>query len=259
MEKTRIYLSSIAIYAALITVSYALRLGGDPHFIDIVNIITFVTPVFMLVFGGIAIRYFGLGSLQGKGAFFITLASFTWLLGDVSWIFTSSIITTLGNILYLVGYPLYGIGILYGIIIASPDFFKDRKRLFFIGFIVAATLFVYLRFFPFTWDPQASLIDNFSISSYVIGDSLLIIMLIPLLSTIFEGAYSHAWILFCIGTLLNLFADIYYALKSATYQNGDMIDLLWYFATLCYAAGAVVLKHNAQKAINKASAKAKKA
>ncbi|MFH2020614.1 MAG: hypothetical protein ABIJ34_04320 [archaeon] len=256
MENSKKYTLFIIIYAILIACIYIFRVGGEKYFEPLTNIVNLVTGLITLVFGYLAIRYFGMKTLQGKSILVLSASVFIWLLADMLWsIIFGDAIVSFADVLYLMGYPLMFLGVYYGILIVKEDFFSDRKRvLLVLGAIVLCGL-LYFKFFPLAWDPESSAVVNIVTSGYVLADMLLIIPVILLVALVIGGSFSYPWILIGVAVFLDIIGDFYYNLNSATYSKGDLVDVVWYLGYLLFAIAFIHMKANAESLLKIADKK----
>jgi hypothetical protein len=249
MKKIKRVILLLFVYSLVISTIHYFRIGNDYYDLitTIINVITGLIPIY---FGYLALRYFGLKTLQGKSILFITLTMFLWLLGDIIWVIVKEVVVSVADIVWLVGYPLFGLGVFYGIKVAYPDYFSEKKKMIILSLILVVLIIVYFKFFPLSWDNEISIVENIVTFGYIFADLLLVIFIVLLISLVFSGVYSQGWIVIGIGALMWWIGDIYYAINYETYVGGDLIDLVWYFGFLFYALGLILLKHNAEKITN---------
>jgi hypothetical protein len=248
MEKIKKYLIAPAIYFILIFLVYYFRLGGE-QFDSITLVISVVTPLITILFGYIALRYFSIRTSQGKCIFFLVLASVFWLLGDFIWDYIDSNVVSAADYFYWIGYILVVVAMFFGVRVINPLLLNDKKK---VGIVLAILLVftsVYFNFFPLIWDSEISLRENIGTYAYIIADLLILLSAMFLLFFITSGSYKIPWILIAIGTLLDWIGDAYYALNYETYSVTDLVDTTWLLSYLLWAAAFILMKHNAQKAL----------
>jgi len=249
MEKIKKIIWFLIAYALIISVIHYFRTGGE-QYDNITAIINIITPLIPLYFGYSTVKYFGLKTIQGKSALCILITMIFWLIGDMVWLLNENAVVSIADALWLGAYPILCLAILYGIKTFSPDFFRQKKRLAVLGLILVALVIVYFKFFPLAWDFNVSIIENIVISGYIIVDLLLLAFIVLLVSLVFSGFYSLAWIAIAVGIIGTLTGDLYYAINYETYASGCLIDLAWYFGYLFYGLGLALMEHNAKKALN---------
>ena len=253
MKKIHLIIASIFVYASIISIIHYFRIGGENYYDLITTIINVISLLIGVYFGFKTIRYFGIKSLQGKSSLFITLNLFLFLIGDLFWMIYEEAVVSWADVFWLTAYPILGIGIYYGFKIIDPDFFRRKKDLAIIILMLLILLFSYFKFFPLVWDPEITIVENIVTYGYIVVDLILlefIFLLLFLIYTLRQGAYSRTWIALAIGSVFILVADIYYAINYETYTNGDLIDLGWYFGYLFYALSLILVKHHTEIIVN---------
>jgi hypothetical protein len=250
MENLRMYSILLLAYAGMVAGLYFFKVGGDsfPSIAIAVNYISLLTALF---FGYKSVKHFGLGSLQGKSLFFIFLALVMWLLGDIFWDLSGDAVVSLGDIFYYSYYPLVAVGIILGVQIASPDFFRGPKRLLLLAGTFVIASFLYFNYFPLSWDSSVDFITNAATHGYNIADFLLLLCIILILSLALSGIYSRVWMAAGAGALFFWMGDVMYALTYDTYVSGSAIEVLWIYGILCFAWAFILSTHHAQAALSR--------
>lgn len=227
-----ILLISFFILAGLI---FIFRPGGEEKLTMINNILTIAFPLFTVIVSFLLVRKLGTSGLQARAVLFLFLGFLSWLIADILWMIFNSAVVSPADIFYLLGYALVFVGIIYGVRLSSPDLFKNKLRGIIFLFIMALLIVGYFYFFPLSWDSEISVLENILTSGYIIADLLLIIPLILLCYSLFEGRLSRGWILIFLGTVISLAGDLWYAKNYALYEAGtNAIDLVWYAGYLVW-------------------------
>ncbi|MEM4266572.1 MAG: hypothetical protein QW404_00765 [Candidatus Nanoarchaeia archaeon] len=257
MDKTKKYLIFLITYSLIITGIYVFRIGGK-HFIALTTIINYVTLMVPLLFGYLTIKSLGLKNQIGKSALFLSLSIISLLLGDFLWDLSGRAVLSIADVFYFSYYPLLIIGIVIIIKSFSPTFFKKRKKLYFFGLISLAALLIYVKFFPVSWNYEASVIENIVTYGYTIADFSLIFLIFLIVPLIFSEVYRQTWI--CVGLSLITYwsGNIIYSIMYDTYKQGDLVDLIWLFSYLVFAWALILLRYNAEKVLGKIESKLEK-
>ncbi|MBN1896097.1 MAG: hypothetical protein JW789_00025 [Candidatus Aenigmarchaeota archaeon] len=237
----------IALYAIMIVAIHIMHPGDAEFYWNLttaVNIVTAIIPIFI---GLVAIRHFGISSLQGKSILFIVLMIISWLVADVIWTLSGDALVSAADIFYLAGYPLLMIAIVYGIMIIDPDILTEKKKILMLSLISVILVAAYFSFFTFSWDPEITFLENVLVGGYVVADILIIIPTLFLISNVLSGTFSKPWLFIAAANLLNLVGDIIYNINYETYAGGDPLDLTWYIAYLLYGAAFIVMIHETGK------------
>ncbi len=237
----------ISFYAIAIIVVHLLRPGGAEFYDSLTTAINVVTVLVPIAIGIVAARHFGLSSFQGRSVSLITAALVLWLAADMLWLLSEEAIVSIADAFYLAGYPVMMVAIVYGIRTISHDLIRDTKKMALLSLVSIILVAIYLSFFPFSWDPEITLIENVLIAGYVVADIVLLIPTVFLVSQAFSGTFSRPWMLIAGANILNLLADVFYNINYETYAGGDLIDVVWYVAYLLYGAAFIMMRHETEK------------
>ena len=231
-------LVSLILGFLIVTLIYIFEPGGEEIFNILTYIITIGLPLLAVIQSACLIKIFGTKSLQGRAILFLTIAFFCWMVGEILWAISGEAVVSFADIAYLLYYPFVMVSIFQGIMISTPDIFRNKKKIIFLILITVVAVGVYFYFFPFAWDFKISFIENLVTGGYVIADMLLVIPLIFLSYSLISGKLSLGWILIGLGIISTLIADLWYAQNYEIYASGkQFIDLLWYlmFFLVIYA------------------------
>jgi len=228
---------------------YFLRPGSKEMFNALTSIITIVIPFIAVIVGILLIRALGVRSLQGKAVLFLTLGFFSWGLADTIWTFMGQETVSAADIFYFLGYILLMIGIFFGLKLSNPDLFKNFRKTSLLTGIIIILMLAYFYFYPFSWDPGVSFLENLTTAGYLIMDLLLVIPLVFLVYSLLSGALSLAWLFIGLGVISTLIADLWYAKNYQSYAAGDPIDLLWYLGYFFFVYALVHFRRANDKAM----------
>ena len=251
MRKIDTQLILLVLGFVIVTLIYIFEPGGETILKATANLTTVALPLTAVALGTYLVKTLGTKSLQGKAILFITMGFVSWTIAEILWIIYEQAVVSFADIFYLLFYPLLVIGILYGIKMSDPNIFKEKKRILILSLVTIAIIASYLYFFPLSWDPEISFIENLVTGGYVIADMLLIIPLVFLCYSLLSGTLSIGWIIFAGGIVTMLIADLWYALNYEIYTSGKQyIDLVWYLSYFFFIYALIQFKR-AQEQVKK--------
>ena len=237
-------------YAFVVTLLHILRIPSNYYGV-VCDAIMLITSLISLLIGYFTVKHFGVDSAQGKSILFITLAILFWFIGDTLWVLVFSEATvSVADVFYLVGYPLFGVGIYFGITTFYPALLNDPKKVIPASIVFLIVSLLYFRMVPVAWDGSVSMLENIVSNGYVLVDLVLLAAVISLAASTFTGMFNYPWMIVALGTAAFLSGDIYYAINQKAYQHGNLIDLAWYFGVLLYGVAFVMMKRRAERAFS---------
>lgn len=243
------FLYALGGFTVLITLIHLFRWGGGAYD-SITSWINILASVIGVIAGVSAMRHFGLKNDQGKAILLITIQLAIWFIADMLWTFVfEEAVVSISDVLWILGYPLIFVATLYGIRSIDPDYFKNWPRLVFSIAVILLIVFLYLKAFPLAWDSEISVAENLSTGAYTIGDIVLMIPVVLLISLVITGFYSIPWVLIGLGIVSTFIGDVIYTINYETYAGGDLVDVLWYLQYILFAAAFIVLTHKSHKII----------
>jgi hypothetical protein len=206
---------------------FAFKPGGEEVFNIFNRLITLLLPLMAILLGIYLLKVFSTKSLQGKAILFFTISFFLYWIGDIIWMFYKEAVVSPADIFFLLFYIPFMVAIICGIRMSNPDTFTNKRKIIILSLITLVIIAAYLIFFPFSWDPAVSFIENLVTAGYVVGDLILIIPLVFLCYSLLSGALSFGWVLIFFGYALTIVGDLGYALNYSSYAAGNLIDLTW--------------------------------
>jgi len=233
----------------IVSLIHFLKPGSKEMLSTLISIIAIVIPFIAVIVGILLIRALGVRSLQGKAALFLTLGFFSWGLADTIWTFMGQETVSAADIFYFLGYILLMIGIFFGLKLSNPDLFKNFRKTSLLTGIIIILMLAYFYFYPFSWDPGVSFLENLTTAGYLIMDLLLVIPLVFLVYSLLSGALSLAWLFIGLGVISTLIADLWYAKNYQSYAAGDPIDLFWYLGYFFFVYALVHFRRANDKAM----------
>ncbi len=246
-DRIEIALAGIIVYAAAIAAVHLLRPGSEEFYAGpLTTWINIITVLIAIGAGALCLRYFGVRNYQGRSVLALTSTNALWLIADMVWTYSGDALVSWADVLYLAGYPLIMAGIFFGIKTFNPEFTHERRKIAILAAVSIIVSAVYLFVFPLSWDPELTPLENALVAGYVVADIVILVPTVFLVSQVLSGFFSRPWTLIAAATIMNIAADIYYNLNYDTYTGGDLIDVVWYFAYLTYAAAFLLLYRGAR-------------
>lgn len=246
--KTNKHIAMFIGYAFLILIVHRFMQLNHP----LIHSAMLITPLFVFIYGYDSVRFFGMGSHQGKTIFFITLAIFFAWVGRIIWTLADESLLSTAHIFYFALRPAFALAIFYALKVVNPDFFNDRKRMFKITISVIGLLATYFLVFSFERDISLSQIENLILYGYYIADSFLfafIVLAAYFVMLFSKGSYKYHWLALGAGALTFLISQIYYVQNYKAYFAGHIVDLGWNFGYLLFALSFILAKKEAEKSI----------
>lgn len=197
---------------------------GD-SLVIIFSLIAFVSGLYVY-------KIHGFSSIQGKALIFITLGTFFWFLGEFTWgiyeivLGIEAPVASIADAFWIIGYPLFLLGFYYVLKLALTSLYK--KRLIVLAIIIAlvASFMTYLSM-PTLTDIEMSFAEKASTAGYVIGDMLILVALMVVITYLIGSKFAKSWSIIFLAMLMVTIADIYYMNFLEIYETGNLIDILW--------------------------------
>lgn len=236
----------VVIFAVVTAIIYFFRLLGDnmPVF---GSIVTTVAGLLSVATGIYALRRLGLDSLHGKSVLVLVIANFLWVVADLTWLTVNKLaLVSFSDILWLAAYPLFFFGILFGIQAFVGNIFKSKIRLVVAGILTVVLGGLYLYFFPLSWNPEMTDVENMVSIGYVLGDLFLILPLILLVCISFGERFSLSWVLIGLSLIFTLVDDMSYVFNPDGYFAGSLVDLVRFAAYILYAISFIYMRNSVE-------------
>ena len=241
MKKTLIGLVVLLAFVSADILMFVLKPMGANFFI-VVDITNIVLAFVAICFGVSAFRLHGYKNLQGKAILFLTIAVLCWFLGEVLWAYYEIILgikspmASFADLVWLLGYPLFAIGLYNAWRITEISVARNTKIFAFLVCVAVLGLASVFLGWPTVADQQISLPEKIVSISYVLGDVILIIGCIVVLWSFQGGSLGRPWLIISFSLILSSVADIVYSYLGTAYLAGNWIDLLWHadYAILAY-------------------------
>jgi len=221
-------ITSLSIISVIIL--YLLAPLGENFFVVGDSVVT-LCSFFAFVAGIWAARAYGIRSAQGKALLLLSLGVFLWFMGELTWSVYEVVlgaekpVASIADVFWLLGYAVFIVGFYYILKVGGISSRRKSAFLTVIAIIVATTL-VYMSL-PTLFDEGLSLEEKISTAGYIIGDMLLLVSLIVIIGYMWGSRFAKAWSIILFAFLLSTIADVYYTLFLATYETGNIIDILW--------------------------------
>lgn len=214
----------------------------DEKFYLISDLIIIVFSFLAVVFGLYAFKLHGFNSVQGKALLFLTIGTFFWFLGETTWgiyeivLGVEKPVASVADIFWIIGYPLFFTGLYYVFKVSSVPLNKKR----FVALSVVLILVTYYLIglaIPNLIDEKISLVEKVSTAGYVIGDMILLLAVIVIITYLFGGKFAKSWNIILLAIFMSTIADIYYMNFLDVYETGSLIDILWNLDYILLALG----------------------
>jgi len=243
--KTRI---SLFIFAfILVSIAYIFE-AEKQTFLN--QILFLIFPVFAVLTGILAVKIYGLKSIAGKSLLAMTLGIACWAIGGIIWcayaLLNIDPFPSIADVFFLLGYLLVLLGLYMEFKKAQIQLSQLKKSTIILGLLITFVLTVIVFYFGIymAYDSSVGFLENVVAMSYGIADLILIIgSLFALLMTraYRGGKFSEFWMIVIAVFVLNLAADILFAIFSVPYTENAKpyiyIDLLWIAGYLLFAYG----------------------
>ncbi len=248
---TGVLLAGVALYT----------FGFDGGFFGLPARVVYVAaPAIAFVSGVYAVLAYGTDNRYGRALGWVTAGFAAWLAAEILFIVLEvsglSPFPSVADVLFLLGYPLVLIGLYDLMKLGEIEWTLERKVMAGIIGILLSVLVAYFGIYK-VYDPELPLLDNALGMGYGVADLVLILAALIVAVTALdmkEGALYTCWMIFTIGLAITLGADIFYAIFSPQYADGNyfarQVDLAYMASYLImgwafYATGYVINKANA--------------
>ena len=241
---------SVSVLFGIFSLAYLSLEYGSPAFNATVFFGNVILPAMVAALGFLTLRWVRPSTSAGKSVLFLSLGMLFWGLGDVAWSAYKYTLISLADILYLLGYLMIFIALVIGIRMSSPDVFHDRKKSsLLIGGLLVICL-AYFYFYPLSWDPGVSFIENLVTAGYVIADLMIIVPAAFLCYSLFSGELSGPWILILVALVIGVAGDMWYISNYELYEQGGkfLADLGWYAMYFLFAYSFLLFRKTQESA-----------
>ncbi len=212
-----------------------------------------LAPTTALGGGIVAIKEYGLRSLQGKILLTIVCGIFGWFIGEVLWTYYELIAKTdpypsLADWFYLVSYIPFCIGLLWELKFLRHKVHKPLPYTLRLLLTMLAILFSGMALYFGVWQaikPEYSILENAVAISYGVADIALVLMSLIVVVVTLEmrgGKFVGPWWWFLAGIGCTFVADIGFAMFTPQYETMQAfykptLDTIWIVGYLAMAYG----------------------
>jgi hypothetical protein len=225
---------------------------GDENYIieDVLSTLLTLPPV---IFGYYAYKIHGAGNAQGKALLAITIASFMWFLAQIAWsvyeIFLdiSAPTGSIADLIWIVGYPILAIGLIYVWKIISVS--VGRNKLILLSALAIGITLVGVVFSSNIIYTDSTELEKIINISYIAGDFIIIFLIAAVLVHSFGSQMSKAWTILAIAMVLVVAADIFYANLGSEYETGNFLDTLYDLGYLLMGYAFLTYRTNIENVI----------
>lgn len=245
----------VFVVSVLLFYGLSLTVGANEDNKLMADLIYLFAPFIAFVIGVFAVKTYGIGNMQGKSMFFLTLSMFFLFIGEGFWFHLQYIQNiepdySLADIFFLLSYPLSFVGIF--IKLKTSDIHlkdlmsmsKKKNSIFFIPTLAVA--FVAVSYFGIfkVYDPAVGLLENAVFMFYGFGDLVIILgcLLVMFIAMEFKGGkFSFVWLLLVFSYFSTLIGDILYAIyRNSMYEESlvskVVLDVFWMLGYFVFAA-----------------------
>lgn len=212
-----------------------------------------LAPATTVAGGLVAVKEYGLRSLQGKIILVIVLGIFSWFVGEVFWTYYELVAKTdpypsAADWFYLLGYVPLGIGLLWELKFLRHKVHKALSYTLRLLLTMLAILFSGVALYFGVWQaikPEYSALENGVAISYGVVDIALVLMSLTVVIVTLEmrgGKFVGPWWWFLAGLGCTFVADIGFAMFTPQYETmvsyyKPILDTIWIVGYLAMAYG----------------------
>lgn len=238
----------LVVLFGVISLFYSTRIGGRYYSI-ITSGLALVPPMLAWVYGFRAANTFNSTNKHRRSLQLISAGLLFWFLGELAFFFFQYMahidpFPSVADLSYIAGYVLLWAGLSMEIRINKASL-KDFNQYiqFLIGLIMALLVGAVVYFGVFlAFVASEPLLNNIVVMSYGFGDLILIAPTLYVLKMAVDyrgGRLFMSWALILIALLLNLSADVSFAIYRNAYTMGlwpyNMIDIIWALTYMLFA------------------------
>lgn len=246
------------------TILYSTRLGGAQNAL-LTNAAALFPPMLAALYASKLAYTYKLGTPHGKSFLLISTGLLLWLIGEgaffvFQFLFAIDPYPSVADYAFIAGYLLLFAGFMYEIKINKASLKGINQYIKFLITIIVSLLVLAVIYFGvfLAYKPEDSLLANAVAAGYGFADIALIVPILYILKMAVDyrgGKLFTSWGLVLIALLMNLYADIFFAVFRDQYSAFEwpynMIDLVWVTSYLLLAYAFF----NAAHAIRMARAK----
>lgn len=227
---------------------YSTRFGGSNNGI-LTNGAALLPPLFAVLFASRLAYTYKVHTPHGKSFLLISTGLLFWFIGNAAfftfqYLFNIAPFPSIADVATIAGYFLLFTGLMYEIRInraSLKDFNQFVKLLITIIVCMLVLAVIYFGIF-LAYKPTDPLLTNAVAAGYGFADIALIVPSLYVLKMAVDyrgGKLFNSWGLVLIALLMNLYADVFFAIFRDQYRAGDwpynMIDLVWVTSYLLFA------------------------
>ncbi|MBM3256602.1 MAG: hypothetical protein FJZ04_04015 [Candidatus Moranbacteria bacterium] len=223
---------------------------------------TFLPPLIAAFCGTYAVKTYNLNNPHAKAIAILSLGVFFWFIGEFIWFIFEYFLDkdpfpSIADFFYLIAYPILLIGLF--VELKTNKVSWDLKKAL-VGALFAVVFSVLVFYFGIylAFDPEETLINNLVAIAYGLGDLILIIFTLNILTIVLgykKGKLCLPWICILAGFFALLAADILFAVYRKEYEEFlvpyRLLDLGWTAGFLLIAYGFYNIGFEVKKAAAK--------
>lgn len=202
-----------------------------------------VTPIMVIVLGGILVLRYGIKGNHSIAWIFFTLAFASWFAGEMTYSYEQEydfedISTFTSEFFFIAGYPLFFAFTMF--------YLRPRKRVISKNIILISSLVGVALVIPtlyVTFDVGDEILSDIEIALFAMYPILDAIILVPSIIAVvlfFRGQVNLLWTMVLFGTIFLVMADTSYLvfLVEENYYPGHPLDILYIWSYILFALGA---------------------
>lgn len=223
---------------------------GGLRFADIQNLFFILFSFIAFAAAALNIRIFGVKAVEGRVWLFLTIGMLFWFLSEAAWFVNQSLfgITPFPSMSVL----FFGLGFLF-LFAALLTEFSIIKALInppvLLYPLVLSVFFALPSFFssivPFITAPQYAGLPGLLSALFPLADILLFFLALVIITVFWGSRASVHWTIIGVSLAFFAVADSLFPhleLSRLYYQQFFVLDLLWFFAYLLFAFGALIYR-----------------
>lgn len=219
--------------------------------IELLRYASILSSLLLAFSGGLySLDKYGFNSSKSLTLILLTIGIGCFLIGETLWTYYEYLMNTdpfpsLADVFYLAAYPLFFWALFREINLTNVNWRVLSRSLKFLLIMISALFMVVVCYFGvyLAYSPQETVLANFIAISYGIGDVALIVATIALLVLAWEfrgGALARIWMVLFFSFMLNLVADILFAIFTDAYNaqgtfQRNLIDTVWILSYVLFA------------------------
>jgi hypothetical protein len=243
-------LVALGLYVIFITAIHATRAGGVMYgtLAASIDLLSLAVSIFI---GLATIKYFGLGTSQGRSTAFLVAALVMWMISDAVYYATvDATVLLFSDFLYFLAYPFLIAGIFSGFRTLGLDYRKEKVLIP----LLAGVLLVCMLTASLLLKPWLSLEEIMVVQTFLIANAMLIVPAVVLARKAMAGFYSRPWIMISAALALNVTGQIIAFVLYPADMNGSVLDVLFFASYILFGVAFMESKYSAKAVSDRVAA-----